>query len=75
MLSPLSKVIRRGFASATDLVRVRRLTGAYKDVVAIELNQPKKKNALSIALLDQFDNHLKQLTKDNSIRAAVLQSS
>lgn len=54
MLNPLTKVLRRCFTTgASDLVRVRRLTGAYKDVVAIELNQPKKKNALSIALLDQ----------------------
>jgi len=53
MFSYLSRLLRRSFSTgAGDLVRIRRLAGTYKDVVAIELNQPKKKNALSIALLD-----------------------
>lgn len=43
------------FSSTSELVRSRRLTGAYKDVVAIELNQPKKKNALSISLLNEVN--------------------
>jgi enoyl-CoA hydratase/carnithine racemase len=53
MFTPLTQTLRRLFSTSTDLVRTRRLTGSYKDVVAVELNQPKKKNALSIALLDQ----------------------
>ena len=34
------------------LVKVSNLQGKYEKIVNVELNQPSKKNALSIALLD-----------------------
>jgi enoyl-CoA hydratase/carnithine racemase len=49
----LLRISRSLFSTSAELVRVQKLKDKYSNIVSIELNQPKKKNALSIALLNQ----------------------
>jgi enoyl-CoA hydratase/carnithine racemase len=49
----LLRISRALFSTSADLVRVQKLKDKYSNIVSIELNQPKKKNALSITLLNQ----------------------
>jgi enoyl-CoA hydratase/carnithine racemase len=50
----LSKVIARFCQQKSQgLVKVSNLEGKYQKIAQIELNQPTKKNALSISLLDE----------------------
>ena len=49
MLPNLTKTISRSFS---QFVKLTRMEGKYNAVAQLELDNPKKKNALSMALLD-----------------------
>ena len=52
----LSRLLLSKFChTKSHLVKVSNLEGKYSSIAQIELNQPKKKNALSIALLDEVN--------------------
>jgi 1,4-dihydroxy-2-naphthoyl-CoA synthase len=55
----------------TNLVLVSREGG----VAVVELNRPKKRNALSQELIDELTGVLRQLDKDTEVRVVVLTSS
>ena len=46
----LNKILRFNFS---QFVKLTRMDGKYNAVAKLELDNPKKKNALSVALLDE----------------------
>jgi enoyl-CoA hydratase len=44
-------------------------------VAVVELNRPKKRNALSQELIDELTGVLRQLDQDTEVRVVVLTSS
>lgn len=44
-------------------------------VCTLKLNQPKKRNALSHAMIDSLSIHLRAITEDDSVRVVVLSGS
>lgn len=64
--------LRCGFST---WVKLGRYEGKFAEVGKLELDNPKKKNALSVDLLSQLDASIKEINQTPSLRAVVLKSS
>ena len=51
------------------------LSEIHGEVCTITLNNPSKKNALSLALLTEFENRLEQLQENDKLRALILKGT
>ena len=51
------------------------LTEIQGGVCTVTLNNPSKKNALSLALLTEFENRLEQLQENENLRALILKGT
>ena len=51
------------------------LSEIHSGVCTFTLNNPRKKNALSLALLTEFENRLEQLQKKDKLRALILKGT
>jgi methylglutaconyl-CoA hydratase len=56
-------------------VKVSPYSGQFSGVAKLELDNPKKKNALSVDLLSQLDNAIQEINRQSHLRAVVLKSS
>lgn len=68
----LSTKVARRFS---QLVKLSNYDGHLSTVCKLELDNPKKKNALSVDLLSQLDNAIQEINKQSHLRAVVLRSS
>ena len=51
------------------------LSEIHGGVCTLKLNNPSKKNALSLALLTEFENRLEQLQENDKLRALILKGT
>lgn len=61
--------------SFSQWVRITPYEGQFSAVAKLELDNPKKKNALSVDLLSQLDSAIQEINRQPHLRAVVLKSS
>lgn len=73
-LSPARLTIARFASSASDEVKLEKLTGDYKNISIIGLNRPAAKNAFSHSLVNQLSSIVEHLKYDKDSRVVILRS-
>jgi len=59
----------------SQYIKLTNYSDKYANIAKLELDNPKKKNALSIDLLAELDSAVKEINQNHKLRAVVLKSS
>lgn len=68
-------MIRKIAFKFSQFIKLSNYEDKYSNIAKLELDNPKKKNALSIDLLNQLDLAIKEINQNHKLRAVVLKSS